>query len=68
MTDTLAGNPQYDAITTAIKAFPFWDYGLNETDPNDEYAEWVPGLAAAVYQAVAAIPLPPPRLDRSTRG
>lgn len=53
MSDTLTGNPQYDAITAAIKAFPFWDYGLDETDPNAKYAEWVPDLAAVIHRAVA---------------
>jgi hypothetical protein len=53
MTDTLAGNAQYDAITAAIKAFPFWDYGLDEANPHSEYAEWVPDLAAAIHKAAA---------------
>lgn len=48
----LTGNAQYDAITAAIKAFKFWDYGLDEADPNSEYAEWVPDLAGAIHKAV----------------
>lgn len=54
VTDTLTGNPQYDAITAAIKAFKFWNYGLDETNPNSEYAEWVPDLAGAIHQAINA--------------
>lgn len=54
MSDTLTGNPQYDAITAAIRAFKFWDYGLDDTNPNSEYAEWVPDLAAAIHKAVSA--------------
>jgi hypothetical protein len=48
----LTGNAQYDAITTAIKGFSFWNYGLDETDPNDQYAEWVPDLADAINAAI----------------
>lgn len=40
-----------NAVTAAIKAFDFEDYGLHEVDPNSEYAEWVPALAAAVAAA-----------------
>ncbi|WUH94605.1 hypothetical protein OG900_33620 [Streptomyces sp. NBC_00433] len=40
-----------DAVTAAIKAFDFEDYGLHEVDPTSEYAEWVPVLAAAVHAA-----------------
>lgn len=46
--------PDLDAITAAIKAFPFWNYGLDEADPNSEYAEWVPDLAAAIQTAISA--------------
>ena len=49
-----------DAITEAIRAFPFWNYGLNDTDPRSEYAEWVPDLAAAVEKAAS---VPPPLGD-----
>lgn len=45
--------PDLDAITAAIKAFPFWNYGLDEADPNSEYAEWVPDLAQAIQTAIA---------------
>lgn len=44
--------PDLAAITAAIKAFPFWNYGLDEADPNSEYAEWVPDLAQAIQQAI----------------
>lgn len=60
MSDTLTGNPQYDAITAAIKAFKFWNYGLDETDPNSEYAEWVPDLAGAIHKALTAPADPAP--------
>ncbi|GAA0705471.1 hypothetical protein GCM10010193_70700 [Kitasatospora atroaurantiaca] len=40
------------AAEQAIRAFDFWDYGLNEVDPESEYAEWVAPLAAAVVAAI----------------
>ena len=65
MSDTLTGNAQYDAITAAIKAFKFWDYGLDATDPNSEYAEWVPDLAAAIHKAVAGAGSPAASPDQT---
>jgi predicted extracellular nuclease len=41
------------AIVAAIKAFDFDDYGMDEVDPNDEYAEWVPALAEQIAAAYA---------------
>jgi hypothetical protein len=51
MTD-LTGNAQYDAITTAIREFSWDNYGLDDVDPNSEYAEWVPDLAGAIHKAI----------------
>lgn len=42
-----------EIIQGAIKEFPFWDYGLNDVDPESEYAEWVPDLAQKIAQALA---------------
>lgn len=36
----------------AIREFPFWNYGMDEVDPKNRYAEWVPVLAASVEAAV----------------
>ncbi|TMR14076.1 hypothetical protein ETD86_29460 [Nonomuraea turkmeniaca] len=44
-------NDQQAVAERAIRAFPFWDYGLNGVDPKSEYAEWVPDLATAVITA-----------------
>lgn len=66
MSDTLTGNPEYDAIAAAIKAFKFWDYGLDETNPNSEYAEWVPDLAGEILKAVGA-PAAPAGIEQRLR-
>ncbi|MFC4006573.1 hypothetical protein ACFOY2_05030 [Nonomuraea purpurea] len=42
------------AIEKAIREFPFWDYGMDNVDPESEYAEWVPALALAISDALAA--------------
>lgn len=44
---------QRDQAIQAIRDFAFWNYGLNDTDPNDKYAEWVPDLADKVVAALA---------------
>ncbi|MHA6764739.1 hypothetical protein [Streptacidiphilus sp. PAMC 29251] len=51
MSNPTEPDAQHAAIVTAIRAFAFWNYGLDDTDPNSEYAEWVPDLATAL-QAV----------------
>ena len=43
---------QRDQAIQAIRDFAFWNYGLNDTDPNDKYAEWVPALADSVVSAL----------------
>lgn len=49
----LTGNTQYDAITAAIREFSWDNYGLDDVDPENEFAEWVPALAGAIHQAVS---------------
>jgi hypothetical protein len=41
-----------DKVIEAIKEFRFWNYGMDEVDPNSEYAEWVPALADAICAAI----------------
>lgn len=36
----------------AIREFPFWNYGMDDVDPQADTAEWVFHLAAAVERAV----------------
>ncbi|MFC8447686.1 hypothetical protein [Kitasatospora sp. NPDC057223] len=43
------------AAEQAIRAFAFWDFGLNEVDPESEYAEWVAPLAAAIVAAIEGV-------------
>lgn len=43
-------------VQQAIENFPFDDYGLDDTDPNSEYAEWVPALATAIVETLGEIP------------
>ncbi|WJN63153.1 hypothetical protein [Streptomyces phage phiScoe44] len=37
-----------DQIEQAIREFDFSDFGLDNVDPNSEYAEWVPVLAEKI--------------------
>lgn len=37
-----------EAVASAIRDFPFDNYGLDDVDPTDENAEWVEDLAAAI--------------------
>ena len=39
-------------VSNAIRAFPFWDFGMDDVDPNDEAAEWVFELAVKVTETV----------------
>lgn len=41
-----------DRIAQAIRDFDFGDYGMSDVDPNSEYAEWVPALAAKIRAAL----------------
>lgn len=40
------------AIKGAIKAFDWHNYGLDEVDPNDKHAAWVPALTASIVAAL----------------
>jgi hypothetical protein len=48
MTDTIR-----DTLASVIRAFPFWDYGLDGVDPESEYAEWVTNLADKQREALS---------------
>ncbi|WJN63386.1 hypothetical protein [Streptomyces phage phiScoe55] len=37
-----------DQIEQAIREFDFSDFGLDNVDPNSEFAEWVPILAEKI--------------------
>jgi hypothetical protein len=39
-------------IREVIRDFAFWDYGMDDVDPQSEYAEWVPDLAANIAKAL----------------
>jgi hypothetical protein len=61
MAEPIPSPAQQDALADlamkaneAIRAFPFWDYGMDDVDPNDEYAEWVWELAVKVADSVLA--------------
>lgn len=50
--DNLANTQEL--VEQAIRKFPFWNYGLDEVDPNDDFAEWVEDLAAAIATKLTA--------------
>lgn len=41
-----------DKVIEAIRDFRFHNYGLDDVDPESEYAEWVPDLADAICAAI----------------
>lgn len=54
--------PDAERVAAAIRAFRFWNYGMDDVDPNSEYAEWVPALAADIVasfvpESAAAVPV-----------
>jgi len=49
----LRENPK-EKVVAAIKAFHFWNYGMDDVDPNHKFAEWVPDLADAIVAALSA--------------
>ncbi|WP_030756655.1 hypothetical protein [Streptomyces sp. NRRL F-5135] len=45
---------QQEIVAQAIRDFRFHNYGLDNVDPNSEYAEWVGDLASAIVRALSA--------------
>jgi hypothetical protein len=41
-----------DKVIEAIREFQFWNYGMDDVDPQAETAEWVPDLADAICAAI----------------
>ncbi|MFH9761344.1 hypothetical protein ACH4MJ_04315 [Streptomyces anulatus] len=50
---------QQAAVVQAIRDFQFDNYGLDDVDPNSEYAEWVGDLASSIVGALPAVPAAP---------